>query len=147
MLPEIGHFALVMALIMALVQAVLPLWGSLNNNPMLIAVAKPAAFGQFLFLIISYATLTYAFISHDFSVQYVASNSNSGLPLIYLISGVWGAHEGSMLLWVFYTRRLDSISRTFQSKLTGRDSCQSFICIRIFEYWFDSFHVVHIKSF
>ncbi|MFK8068187.1 MAG: heme lyase CcmF/NrfE family subunit [Gammaproteobacteria bacterium] len=101
MIPEIGHFALVMALSTALVQAFLPLWGAQTNNPSLMAVAKPAAFGQFLFLFISYAVLTYAFISHDFSVLYVANNSNSGLPFIYLISGVWGAHEGSMLLWVF----------------------------------------------
>ncbi len=90
-----------MALIMALVQAVIPLWGSEKGNPALMAVARPAAIGQFLFLTISYLALTYAFISHDFSVANVAENSNSGLPLMYLISGVWGSHEGSMLLWVF----------------------------------------------
>ncbi len=101
MTPEIGHFALIMALLMAVVQAVLPLWGSQKNNPALMAVARPAAFGQFLFLTISYAALTYTFITHDFSVKNVADNSNSGLPLMYLISGVWGSHEGSMLLWVF----------------------------------------------
>ncbi len=101
MIPEIGHFALIMALIMAVVQAVLPLWGSQNNNPALMAIARPAALGQFLFLTISYLALTYAFITHDFSVKNVADNSNSGLPLMYLISGVWGSHEGSMLLWVF----------------------------------------------
>ena len=100
MIPEIGHFALILALCMALVQAVLPLWGSMSGNLAQMSVARPAAWGQFLFLTMAYATLTYAFVTHDFSVLYVANNSNSALPLIYLISGVWGAHEGSMLLWV-----------------------------------------------
>ncbi len=101
MIPEIGHFALIMALCMALVQTILPIWGSEKSNPSLMAVARPAAIGQFLFMTISYAALTLSFINHDFSVSYVANNSNSALPMIYLISGVWGSHEGSMLLWVF----------------------------------------------
>ncbi len=101
MTPEIGHFALVMALCLALIQAILPLWGSERGSLSLMAVARPAAYGQFVFLTISYLALTWAFVNHDFSVLYVANNSNSALPLMYLISGVWGSHEGSMLLWVF----------------------------------------------
>ena len=99
MFPEIGHFALILALCMALFQAVLPLWGAATNNHQLMAVAKSATQGHLLFMTISFAALTYAFIVHDFSVAYVANNSNSALPLIYRISAVWGAHEGSLLLW------------------------------------------------
>jgi len=99
MIPEIGHFALIIALIIAVVQSVLPLTGATLGVQRWIALAKPAALGQFLFVAIAYACLTWAFIDHDFSVLYVAKNSNSQLPLLYLISGVWGSHEGSLLLW------------------------------------------------
>ena len=100
MIPEIGHFALILALALALVQTVIPLTGAQRGYSHWMAVARPAAFAQCLFLIISFACLTYAFIVNDFSVVYVANNSNSALPLPYRISAVWGAHEGSMLLWV-----------------------------------------------
>jgi cytochrome c-type biogenesis protein CcmF len=100
MLPELGQFALVLALLLATVQAVLPLWGAARNNAALIAVARPAAYGQFVFLAIAFALLTTAFVQQDFSVAYVAQNSNRLLPLPYRFSAVWGAHEGSLLLWV-----------------------------------------------
>ena len=99
MIPEIGHFALILALCMAVVQAVLPLIGSSRLIVGWINLARPAAFGQLLFMALSYACLTYAFLTHDFSVAYVAQNSNTALPVLYLVSGVWGAHEGSLLLW------------------------------------------------
>jgi cytochrome c-type biogenesis protein CcmF len=99
MIPEIGQFALIIALCIAIVQSILPLTGASLGIQRWIALAKPAALGQFLFVAIAYACLTWAFIDHDFSVLYVAKNSNSQLPFIYLISGVWGAHEGSLLLW------------------------------------------------
>ncbi len=99
MIPEIGHFALILALCMAVVQAFLPLIGSSRLIVGWINLARPAAFGQLLFMLISYACLTYAFLTHDFSVTYVAQNSNTALPVLYLVSGVWGAHEGSLLLW------------------------------------------------
>jgi len=98
-IPEIGHFALIIALCIAIVQSVLPLAGATLGVQRWIALAKPAALGQFLFVTIAYACLTWAFIDHDFSVLYVAKNSNSQLPLLYLVSGVWGSHEGSLLLW------------------------------------------------
>ncbi len=99
-LPELGHYAVCLALCMAVLQAILPMWGAQTNNASLMAIARPAAISQFLFLVFGYAILTYAFITNDFSVWYVASNSNSKLPLLYQFSGVWGAHEGSMLLWI-----------------------------------------------
>ncbi|NOV29019.1 heme lyase CcmF/NrfE family subunit [Methylomonas sp. ZR1] len=99
MIPEIGHFALILALCMAIVQGVLPIFGAAKSITGWVHVAKPAAFGQLLFMGLAYGCLTASFISHDFSVAYVAQNSNTALPLIYLISGVWGAHEGSLLLW------------------------------------------------
>ena len=100
MIPEIGQFALILAFCIAVIQAALPLAGAQLGIQRWIAVAKPAAIGQFLFVAISYASLTWVFISHDFSVLYAATNSNSQLPMVYLISGVWGGHEGSLLLWV-----------------------------------------------
>jgi len=99
MIVELGHFALILALIVTLLQATLPLYASLANIPAWVALAKPAARAQLLLLAAAFAALTYAFISSDFSVAYVANHSNSHLPLLYRISGVWGGHEGSLLLW------------------------------------------------
>ena len=99
MIPEIGHFALVLALSMALVQGLVPLAGAQMGIPSWVAVAKPAARMQLFFMLISFFCLTASFLQNDFSVLYVASNSNTALPTLYLISGVWGAHEGSLLLW------------------------------------------------
>jgi cytochrome c-type biogenesis protein CcmF len=99
MIPEIGHLALIMALCMAIVLAVLPIAGSARAIAGWIGVARPAAYAQLLFMAIAFGCLTASFITHDFSVAYVAANSNTALPTLYLISGVWGAHEGSLLLW------------------------------------------------
>ncbi len=100
MIPELGHFALIIALSIAIVQGTLPLLGVWLDRPGWIGVAVPAARAQVLFLAISFICLTYAFLVDDFSVAYVASNSNTAQPLMYKISAVWGAHEGSLLLWV-----------------------------------------------
>lgn len=100
MIPEIGHFALILALAIALIQAIIPGMGLLLRRADWMAVAKPAALLQFALVLTAYGILTYSFIVHDFSVLYAANTSNSELPLIYRISGVWGAHEGSLLLWV-----------------------------------------------
>ena len=99
MIPEIGQFALIISLCIALTQSLVPLAGAALGLQRWIALAVPAALAQLLFVAIAYACLTWAFLHHDFSVLYVAQNSNSGLPLIYRISGVWGSHEGSLLLW------------------------------------------------
>jgi cytochrome c-type biogenesis protein CcmF len=100
MLPEIGQFALILALLLALAQTVLPLWGAWRNNAALIATARPTAAGQAVFVAIAFALLTVAFVSQDFSVAYVAQNSNAALPWYYRFSAVWGAHEGSLVLWI-----------------------------------------------
>ena len=100
MIGEIGHFCLIIALMLALVQAVLPLAGAARNVPAWMAVAQPAAQGQFLFIAIAYGLLTSAFIGNDFTLHIVAQQSNSGLPTHYRVAAVWGGHEGSMLLWV-----------------------------------------------
>ncbi len=99
MIPEIGHLALIIAFAIALVQSFVPLAGATFGVQRWVALAVPTAIGQLLIVAVSYVCLTWAFLSHDFSVLYVASNSNTELPLIYRISGVWGAHEGSLLLW------------------------------------------------
>ncbi|WP_455378814.1 heme lyase CcmF/NrfE family subunit [Petrachloros mirabilis] len=101
MIPEIGHFALILALCVAVVQAILPIWGASANHAGLMAVAKPAARAQFLLVAIAFGCLAYAFAVKDFSVLYVAANANSQLPLQYRLAAVWGAHEGSLLLWAF----------------------------------------------
>ena len=100
MTPELGQLALILALFLALAQSVLPLLGAWRGNRALMAVARPAATGQAVFVALAFAILVAAFLRFDFSVQYVADNSNLQLPWYYRIAAVWGAHEGSMLLWV-----------------------------------------------
>ncbi len=99
MIPELGHVALVLALLLAISQAFFGLAGPIFNKPGWSAAAKPVSIGHFVFVCVAYAALTHSHIVNDFSVAYVAGHSNSALPLIYRISGVWGGHEGSMLLW------------------------------------------------
>ncbi|HET7268524.1 MAG TPA: heme lyase CcmF/NrfE family subunit [Oleiagrimonas sp.] len=100
MIPELGQLALILALLLAVVQAVLPLLGAWVGSRPLMAVARPAAAGQAIFVALAFLALTYAFLTFDFSVAYVAENSNLSLPWYYRIAAVWGAHEGSMLLWM-----------------------------------------------
>ncbi|UUY10630.1 heme lyase CcmF/NrfE family subunit [Pseudomonas sp. J452] len=99
MVPELGHLALILALCLTLVQASLPLIGAWRGDRQWMSLAQPAAWGQFAFLLFAFACLTWSFMVDDFSVAYVASNSNSALPWYYKFSAVWGAHEGSLLLW------------------------------------------------
>ncbi|MET0617508.1 MAG: heme lyase CcmF/NrfE family subunit [Luteibacter sp.] len=101
MIPELGQFALVLALLLASVQGVLPIVGAWRGNGALMAVARPAAAGQAVFVFLAMGVLIHAFLAYDFSVAYVADNSNLALPWYYRVTAVWGAHEGSMLLWVF----------------------------------------------
>ncbi|MCG7913831.1 MAG: heme lyase CcmF/NrfE family subunit [Candidatus Thiodiazotropha weberae] len=101
MIPELGHFALILALCLAVTQAIVPLIGSYTRNNAWMAASRSLAWGQFVFLTISLLILTNAFLSNDFSVIYVAQHGNTKLPDIYKISAVWGAHEGSLLLWAF----------------------------------------------
>ena len=99
MLIEIGHFALILALVFALLQVILPTLGLIRANIALSQVSRPLLWMQFFWILVSFVILMNAFIVDDFSVKYVASNSNTELPAIFKMSAVWGAHEGSLLLW------------------------------------------------
>ena len=99
MIPELGHFALILALLVALAQGTLPLIGAAVGTPRLMAIARPAARAQALLVAFAFGCLAWSFISNDFSVQNVAANSNSELPLQYRVAATWGSHEGSLLLW------------------------------------------------
>jgi len=100
MIPELGHFALILATLVALVLGTLPLIGAHQNRLTWVAVARPAATAMALLVTFAFACLTQAFVANDFSVVYVAQHSNSLLPIQYRIAGVWGGHEGSLLLWI-----------------------------------------------
>jgi cytochrome c-type biogenesis protein CcmF len=100
MIAETGHFLLILALGVALVQAILPMVGAERGNLQWMAIARPAAAVQFVAVACAFAILTHAFMTSDFSVLLVANNSHSAKPMLYKISGVWGNHEGSLLLWV-----------------------------------------------
>jgi len=134
MLPELGQIALILALLMALVQTVVPLAGAQRGNARWIAVARPAALGQCAFVVIAFALLTHAFLVQDFSVAYVAQNSNLKLPTYYRFSAVWGAHEGSLLLWVLvlnlWTIALALLSRDLPDAFMARAlSVMGFIAV------------------
>ncbi|RJX73808.1 heme lyase CcmF/NrfE family subunit [Vibrio sinensis] len=100
MIAEIGHFAMIVSLAMAVLLSILPLVGASKNNIMLMNTARPLSWGMFLMLMVSFCILLWAFYSNDFTLDYVANNSNSQLPWYYRLTAVWGAHEGSLLLWV-----------------------------------------------
>ena len=99
MIVELGHFAVVLALVVALVQMTVPFWGARAGNLQMMRVAEPAAVAQLGLILAAFLALMYAYVTSDFSVLNVWSNSHSTKPLLYRISGVWGNHEGSMLLW------------------------------------------------
>jgi cytochrome c-type biogenesis protein CcmF len=100
MIPELGQLALALALALALVQGTVPLVGAAFGRADWMALARPAAAGQFVFVLMAFGTLVYAFLSDDFSVLFVAEHSNSALPVFYKATAAWGGHEGSMLLWI-----------------------------------------------
>ena len=99
MIVELGHFALILALMVALVQSTLPLWGAHRGDARLMALAGPAALLQMGLVGVSFAALTWAFVVSDFSLAVVTSNSHTLKPMLYKVTGVWGNHEGSLLLW------------------------------------------------
>ncbi|MEO1749028.1 MAG: cytochrome c biogenesis protein CcsA, partial [Pseudomonadota bacterium] len=100
MIIELGHYALVLALALSIVQCVVPLWGLKTNDDRLTALAPHLSVSTFLMVALAFAALTWAYVTSDFSVRNVWENSFSAKPMIYKISGVWGNHEGSMLLWI-----------------------------------------------
>ncbi|MFA6231931.1 MAG: heme lyase CcmF/NrfE family subunit [Rhodanobacter sp.] len=117
MTPELGQIALILALLLALAQGVLPLIGAWRGNRALMAVARPAAAGQAVFVAIAFGILVWAFLHFDFSLRYVADNSNLALPWYYRIAAVWGAHEGSLLLWILILNVWTVALAAFSQKL------------------------------
>ncbi len=124
MLPEIGQIALILALLVAVLQTVLPLAGAQRGKVSWMAVARPAAYAQLVLVLAAFLILTISFVIQDFSVKYVADNSNSLLPLMYRYTAVWGSHEGSLLLWALvlavWTAAVAEFSRTLPDKVIAR---------------------------
>lgn len=124
MLPELGQIALILALLVAVLQALLPLAGAQRGKASWMAVARPAAFAQLFLVLAAFVVLTIAFVTRDFSVKYVAQNSNSLLPLVYRYTAVWGSHEGSLLLWALvlaiWTAAVAEFSRALPEKVIAR---------------------------
>ena len=124
MIPEIGQFALIVALLLALTQAAFPLIGASRGNGTWMALAAPAGQAQFIFVAIAFCCLGYSFITNDFSVLNVATNSNSQLPLHYRLAATWGSHEGSLLLWTFmlslWTVAVSLFSRHLPEEMVAR---------------------------
>jgi cytochrome c-type biogenesis protein CcmF len=124
MVPEIGQFALIIALLLALTQATIPLLGASRDNRRWMALAIPAGQAQFIFVAIAFCCLGYSFITNDFSVLNVATNSNSRLPLHYRLAATWGSHEGSLLLWTLmlglWTAAVTLFSRHLPEQMLAR---------------------------
>ena len=124
MIPEIGTLALILALLLAVVQGLLPLVGAQRGNLTWMSVARPAAFGQFTFILIAYLCLVYSFLTNDFTVINVANNSYSNLPAFYRVTATWGSHEGSLLFWsmilAVWTVAVATFSRTLPEEMVSR---------------------------
>jgi len=120
MIAESGHYALVLALALALVQMTVPFVGARKNDPVLMAVAGPTAVAQWCFVALAFGALMICYVRSDFSVLNVFENSHSAKPLVYKLSGVWGNHEGSMLLWVFILTVFGALVALFGANLPAR---------------------------
>jgi len=124
MIPELGHFALVIALALALAQSTLSLAGAVTGRHAWMATARPIAVGQFVFVVGAFAALAASFVNNDFSVLNVAQHSNSRLPLHYRFAATWGSHEGSMLLWTLmlagWTFAVSIFSRQLPERMVAR---------------------------
>ncbi|HNP36506.1 MAG TPA: heme lyase CcmF/NrfE family subunit [Woeseiaceae bacterium] len=123
MIPELGQFALILALSLALCQALIPLAGYFRSDPAMMSVSRSAALGQFLFIAFAFGCLVASFLADDFSVLYVAQNSQLALPTMYKVSATWAAHEGSLLLWVLilsiWTVAVAAFSRNLPSSFSA----------------------------
>ncbi len=120
MIAELGHFALILALLVALAQTIVPALGAHRNDPRLMSIAEPAAISQLALILVAFLALTYAYVTSDFSVQNVWANSHSLKPMLYKISGVWGNHEGSMVLWVLILATFGALVAFYGQNLPAR---------------------------
>jgi cytochrome c-type biogenesis protein CcmF len=116
-IPELGQYALMLALGLALIQGIMPIVGTRTNDPVLMSVAAPAALAQFFFVAIAFLALAECYVTSDFSVLNVYENSNSAMPLIYRMTSLWGNHEGSMILWVSILAFFGALVAAFGSNL------------------------------
>jgi cytochrome c-type biogenesis protein CcmF len=123
-IPELGHFSLIIALCLAIVLGVVPLVGTFRQDERLMAMARPLATGQFVFVLFAFACLIYCFVTSDFSVKNVAANSNTKLPVYYKVTASWGSHEGSLLLWILmltgWTFAVSTFSRNLPQEVIAR---------------------------
>jgi len=117
MIPELGHYALVLALALGLIQSVAPVIGARSHDAALMRLADSTALMQFVFVALSFGALAVCYVNSDFSVQTVFENSHSQMPVIYKFSSVWGNHEGSMLLWVFILSLFGALVAVFGNNL------------------------------
>ena len=117
MIAEIGHYALVLALALAILQSVLPLWGARTGDMALMRLGTSAALVQFGLIGLSFAALVHAHVTSDFSLVNVVENSHSDKPMLYKVTGVWGNHEGSMLLWVLILTLFGALVAAFARTL------------------------------
>ena len=117
MIAELGHYALVLALAIALVQSTVPLYGARRGDAVLMGVGEPTALAQFGFVAFSFGALVACYVASDFSVATVFENSHSAMPLIYKFTSVWGNHEGSMLLWVLILTVFGALVAAFGSNI------------------------------
>ena len=123
MIIEIGHYALILALIVAAVQSVFPVWGALNSDHRLMGMAPGLAVMMFLLTCIAFAALTWGYLTSDFSLLNAYQNSHSDKPIIYKISGVWGNHEGSILLWVLILVLFGALVAAFFKQYPAAVAC------------------------
>ena len=119
-IAELGHYALMLALGLALIQATMPIVGARSDDPTLLSVAAPAALAQFVFVALSFGALAACYVTSDFSVLNVYENSNSAMPLMYRLTSVWGNHEGSMMLWVFILALFGALVAAFGGNLPAK---------------------------
>ena len=118
MVGELGNFCLALALCVAIAQCVVPILGAAKQQSNWMAFARPSTYVQWGLIVIAYLCLSYAFINHDYSIAYVANNSNNAQPLMYRISAVWGAHEGSLLLWILMLASWSALVARFSAGIT-----------------------------
>lgn len=139
MIPELGHFFLILALVNAVILGTLPFYGAHTQHQGLMRLASKASIGQFILLLASYLCLTLAFVQDDFSVAYVANHSNTLLPMRYKITAVWGSHEGSLLLWILILAAWMAAVTIFSKALTNVVRTRVLVSLGLISVGFISF--------
>jgi len=147
MIVELGHFCVMIACLLALLQVALPVIGLKQNNLVLMASATSLAYGVFLFTLLGFLALIYAFVTDDFSVAYVASHSNTRLPLQFKVSALWSAHEGSFLLWTLVMSIWTMMVARFSTPLTADMRARVLICMAALGFGFYLFLLLTSNPF